>query len=255
MTGIPETPIFGLALMFCRIGGCMIIAPGFSSPRVPVPVRLFTAFAVTAALSPLVLPDILRDLEAIPSENHGFLLPRELASGILIGLLARCFFLALQFSATAISNFIGLTGIPGIPLEEADTGSPLGTLVSTAAVTVVFAAGLHIELLKAVIESYSVLPLGGMLEAEAFLANLILTLSETWLLALRLAAPFLLYGVVVNFALGMGNRFAPQVSMYHSTTGIVMLAGFLLFYLIWVDWGIIFLDAYRSWLLEGGFAR
>lgn len=255
MTGIPEAPIFGLVLMFCRIGGCLIIAPGFSSPRVPVQFRLFTSLAVTAALSPLVLPDILRDLEAIPRENHAFLLPRELSSGILIGLLGRCFFLALQFAATAISNFIGLTGIPGIPLEEADTGSPLGTLVSTAAVTVVFAAGLHIELLKAVIDSYSVVPLGSMLEAEVFLKNLLLTLSETWLLALRLAAPFLLYCVIVNFALGIGNRFAPQISMYHSTTGIVMLAGFLLFYLTWMDWGIVFMDAYRSWLVEGGFAR
>ena len=62
-------------------------------------------------------------------------------------------------------------------------------------------------------------------------------------------------GVIVNFALGMGNRFAPQVSMYHSTTGLVMLGGFLLLYLIWMDWGILFMDAYRSWLVEGGFAR
>jgi flagellar biosynthetic protein FliR len=255
MNGMPEALIFGLALMFCRVGGCMMIAPGFSSPRVPVQVRLFAAFAVTAALSPLVLPGILRDLEAIPPENHVFLLLRELALGLLLGLLARCFFLALQFSATAISNFIGLTGIPGIPLEEADTGSPLSTLVSSAAVTVVFVAGLHIELLKAVIESYSVMPLGGTLSANVFLANLLTTLSETWLLALRLAAPFLLYGVIVNFALGMGNRFAPQVSMYHSTTGIVMLGGFLLFYLIWMDWGFVFMDTYRSWLVEGGFAR
>jgi flagellar biosynthetic protein FliR len=255
MSSVPETIIFGLALMFCRIGGCMMIAPGFSSPRVPVQVRLFTALAVTAALSPLILPEILHDLEAIPGERHALLLLRELASGVLIGLLARCFFLALQFSATAISNFIGLTGIPGIPLEEVDTGSPLSTLVSSAAVTFVFAAGLHIELLKAVIDSYSVMPLDDTLDSEAFLANLVFTLSETWLLALRLAAPFLLYGVIVNFALGMGNRFAPQVSMYHSTTGIVMLGGFLLFYLIWMDWGLLFLDAYRSWLVEGGFAR
>jgi flagellar biosynthetic protein FliR len=255
MNGMPEAPIFCLALIFCRIGGCILIAPGFSSPRVPVQVRLFTALAVTAALSPLILPGILRDLETIPSEKHALLILGELASGILIGILARCFFLALQFSATAISNFIGLTGIPGIPLEETDTGSPLSTLVSTAAVTVVFVAGLHIELLKAVIDSYSVMPLGGTLAAEMFLANLLMTLSETWLLALRLAAPFLLYGVIVNFALGMGNRFAPQVSMYHSTTGLVMLGGFLLFYLIWMDWGALFIDAYRSWVVEGGFAR
>lgn len=255
MNGGTETMIFGLALIFCRIGGCMIVAPGFSSPRVPVQVRLFTALAVTAALSPLILPGIIRELEVIPRERHVFLLLGELGSGTLIGLLARCFLLALQFSATAISNFIGLTGIPGIPLEEADTGSPLSTLISTAAVTLVFVAGLHIELLKAVIDSYSVMPLGGSLTVEVFVANLLMTLSETWLLALRLAAPFLLYGVIVNFALGMGNRFAPQVSMYHSTTGLVILGGFLLFYLIWMDWGFLFLDAYRSWLVEGGFAR
>lgn len=253
MTDVLETQLFAVFLLFCRIGGCMLFAPGLSSPRIPVHVRLFAALGMTAAVAPLLLPDFLKGVSGTPEDRRIWLILSEAGFGALIGLLARCFFLALQFAATAISNFIGLSGIPGIPLEEGDTGSPLATLVSSAAVTVVFAMGLHVELLRAVIDSYAVLQPGNFMGAGSLLANLLRTLSEAWLLALRLAAPFLLYGVIVNFALGLGNRFAQQISAYHATTGAVMLGGFLLLYLMWMDWMMVFIGAYQAWLVEGGF--
>ena len=253
MTDMFEAQMLAIFLLFCRIGGCLLIAPGFASPRIPMQIRLFAAIGITAALASLALPDILQKIAALPSGRRILFIPQETLTGVLIGLMARCFLLALQFAATAISNFIGLSGIPGIPLEEGDTGSPLATLVSTAAVTLIFATGLHLELLKAIIESYAVIPAGTLLRADAILTNFLRSLVETWLLALRLSGPFIVYGVIVNVALGMGNRFAQQISLYHATTGVVMLGGFLLFYLLWVDWVTIFLEAYRSWLVEGGF--
>lgn len=253
MTAAPEAQILGLFLIFCRIGGCLLLSPGISSPRVPIHVRLFLAVAIVAALSPLLMNETSERLSVIPRENQIFLILGETGIGLLIGLLARCFFMALQFAATAISNFIGLSGIPGIPLEEGDTGSPLATLVSSAAVTVIFVMGFHIELLRALIDSYGVLPLGRTVSPDVFLSNLLNTLGETWLLALRLAGPFLVYGVIVNFALGLGNRFAQQISMYHATSGAVMLGGFLLLYLLWIDWLMVFTGAYLAWLQEGGF--
>lgn len=253
MTSIVETEIIGLCLLFCRIGGCLLLSPGLSSPRVPVHVRLFLCLAATAAVSPLLIDDFRQQLASVPEPMRINLILRETAVGVLLGLMSRCFFLALQFAATATSNFIGLSGIPGIPLEDSDTGSPLATLASTAAVAIIFTLGLHVELLRAVVESYSVLPLDGSFRAELFLTSLLGTLGETWRLALRLSAPFLLYGVIVNFALGLGNRFAQQISLYHATTGAVMLGGFLLLYLVWNDWMILFADSYGSWLVEGGF--
>lgn len=253
MTGAMEAQIFCLFLLFCRVGGCLLFAPGLSSPRIPTNIRLFAALGVTAAVSPLLVPELLAKLTQIPGDQHALLILRETLTGSLIGLMARCFFLALQFAATAIANFIGLSGIPGIPLEDEDTGSPLATLVSTAATALIFTLGLHIEIVKAVIDSYAVMPLAAPVLFEALLANFLHTVTETWLLALRLSGPFLLYGVIVNFALGVGNRFAPQVSVYHATTGAVMLGGFLLLYLIWIDWSLVFVDSYRAWLVEGGF--
>ena len=160
-------------------------------------------------------------------------------------LMARFFLVGLQFAATAASNFIGLSGIPGVPLEEGDTGSPLATLVSSAAVMMIFVMGLHIELLKALIESYQVIVPGAGLPMKALAANLTTAAAETTMLALRLAAPFLVYGGIVNFA--------QQLSVYHATTGVVILGGFLLLYVMWMDWMLAFTGAYQAWLVEGGF--
>jgi flagellar biosynthetic protein FliR len=248
-----DSQLLAVFLLFCRIGGCLLFGPGFSSPRIPVHIRLFGALALTAAISPILTAEIVEAMRATPENQFILLIIRETVIGAAIGLMARFFILALQFSATAISNFIGLAGIPGIPLEEGDTGSPLATLVSSAAIALLFILGLHIELIKAVVDSYQVLQPGASLPIGALTSSMMTVLSETWLLALRLAAPFLLYAVTVNFALGLGNRFAQQVSMYHATTGAVILGGFLLLYLIWMDWILVFLGVYESWLTSGGF--
>ena len=248
-----EDHIFALFLQFCRIGGCILFAPGLSSPRVPVQVRLFAVLGLTAALAPLLQGELIKALEGVSGEERVYMILSETIIGAAIGLMARFFFMALQFAATAISNFIGLAGIPGVPLEEGDTGSPLATLVSSAAVMLIMTMGLHIELLRAVVESYGVIPPGAPLPVQALTTSMVETAAQTSMLALRLAAPFLVYGVIVNFALGVGNRFAQQLSVYHATTGVVMLGGFLLLYVIWIDWMLIFTSSYEGWLMQGGF--
>ena len=37
----------GAFVLFCRIGGCLMLAPGFSNTQIPTQVRLFVALAVT----------------------------------------------------------------------------------------------------------------------------------------------------------------------------------------------------------------
>ena len=41
-------------LIFCRIGTCLMLVPGYSSSNVPVQVRLFLAISVTLMLTPLL---------------------------------------------------------------------------------------------------------------------------------------------------------------------------------------------------------
>lgn len=52
MTAIGADAVLIAFVLFCRIGGCLMLMPGFSSNRVPVNVRLFIAFSATLALTP-----------------------------------------------------------------------------------------------------------------------------------------------------------------------------------------------------------
>ena len=54
----------GAFVLFCRIGACLMLGPGFSNAQIPAQVRLFVALAITLTLTPLLL-------ERVPGEVFG----------------------------------------------------------------------------------------------------------------------------------------------------------------------------------------
>jgi flagellar biosynthesis protein FliR len=250
----PELELWGFSifLLFCRVGGCMMLAPGLSSVRIPIQIRLMVAVGIVLAISPILIPQVIEQISRMGDGERPLAIGAELLTGAMIGMMARLFFVALQGAATAIWSVIGLAGIPGIPLDELEAGSPLATLVSSAATVVVLSLGLHIEMIRAVLDSYQVIKLGALVEPAVLATNFMALLAETSLLMLRLTAPFIVYGLAVNTALGLANRFVQQISVYHATTGAVMLGGLFLLYLMFNDWMALFVGSYQGWLGQGG---
>lgn len=106
---IPEA-LLGVFVIFCRVGGCLLIAPGLSSQRVTSRARLFIAVTVTLAVAPLLLPQFgtgLRD--AGPADILGWI-GCETLTGLAIGFFGRSFYFALETMATGVATMIGLGG-------------------------------------------------------------------------------------------------------------------------------------------------
>ena len=153
MTLVPPETILVVFLLFCRIGGCLMLMPGFSSSRVPVQVRLFVAVAVTLALTPILLPTINM---AIPKPDPPLvvrLIFSETLTGALIGLIGRLFYMALQFMASAAAMFAGFSGLPGTPIEDTEPLPPLATFITLTATVLLFATDQHWEVLRALLAS------------------------------------------------------------------------------------------------------
>jgi flagellar biosynthesis protein FliR len=118
---------------------------------------------------------------------------------------------------------------------------------------IILCMGLHVEMLRAVLDSYQVFQIGAVIDLESFVDAMTSVLSQTSVLALRISAPFVLYGVITNAAIGLANRFAPHISVYHVSSGGVMLGGLVLLNVLWEDLLTIFVESYAAWLLQGGF--
>ena len=52
MIGGLADSVLATFIVFCRIGGCLMLVPGFSSVNIPVQVRLFVAIVTTFARRP-----------------------------------------------------------------------------------------------------------------------------------------------------------------------------------------------------------
>src|SRR5690348_6641059 len=117
-------------VIFCRIGACIMIMPGMSTARLPIQVRLFAAIAITLALTPILI-DAVRPAvgTGIPSVLL-ILIVTETFAGAVIGLLGRLFFLALQFAAVAIANFVGISALPGVPIDEPEANPSLVSIIT-----------------------------------------------------------------------------------------------------------------------------
>ena len=50
----PEGVVLALFAAFCRIGGCILVLPGFSTARIPTTIRVLLALTVTMALLPVM---------------------------------------------------------------------------------------------------------------------------------------------------------------------------------------------------------
>ena len=229
MTATVEGAVIAAFLAFCRIGACFLVMPGLSSVRVPMQVRLFVALAATGGLLVLLWDQIYPFADRRPE----VLLPRilsELLIGVLIGMLARLYMLALQFIGAGIAMMIGYGGMSGPGIEDGEPQAALGAIISFSALLLLFIFDFHHEIIRALVASYHVAPLDVLFNPQAALVDVTDTLSESFLLVLRLGSPFVAYALLVNLTIGFVNKLVPQIPVYFISLPFVIAAGLIIFY-------------------------
>ena len=246
----PET-VLSAFLVFCRIGACLMMAPGFSSTQIPAKVRLFIALALSLAVTQLLLDEVRRKLGDGAPGTLLALIFAELATGLLIGFVARLFFMALQTITVAVTQAIGLGGIPGTVIEDQEQPPALSTLFTLTATTLMFISGLHLVLIRGLIDSYTSIPAGQGLSPRLALVEVADQLRVTFLVALRIGSPFLVYSIIVNFAIGVTNKLTPQIPVFFIATPFVMAGGLLLLLIAAHEFVEYFEAAFATWLARG----
>lgn len=218
------------AAVFCRLGSCLMVAPGFSAPQVSMMPRLWIAVALSAAATPLCF-----DMQATPSLGGApfeiaRMLVGELAIGVFIGTLARLFVAALETLMSAVATMIGIANPFGIEIDHGDMAAPISSVVMIAATALIFVCNLHIELLRGLIESYSLAPAGAPFEAGHALSRVLTIARESFLIALRVCSPFVIYATVVNVATSLINRVTPQIAIYLLAVPFTVFGGLFMLY-------------------------
>jgi flagellar biosynthetic protein FliR len=197
-------PIF---LVFARVGAAVMLVPGFGEHQVLPRLRLLLALAVSLLLAPA----LAQDWPPLPPAPLTLALPilREVLVGLLIGVAARMCLAALHVGGSLIAMQAGLSAAAMLDPNEGVQSMLPASFLTSAALALMFAAGLHHLLLRAFAASYAVLPVGGSL-AFGDGGELLTRLgAEALATGLRIAAPMVVAGLAVNLGLGALARMVP----------------------------------------------
>lgn len=225
----PEGTVLALFLAFCRIGGCFMVLPGFSSFRVPLQIRLFIAVAVSMALLPTLWDTIYPTVQS-GERVYILLVGAEMLIGVTLGLIARFIVLSLQYAGTGISMAIGFNSSPSGGVIENDPEGPLTSLITFTGLFILFLTDFHHVVIASLVRSYTFMPMTIGFEPRMALLTLTDTLTGSFMLVLRLASPFLAYGLIFNLSIGMVNKLAPQIPVYFISIPFILAGGLILFY-------------------------
>ncbi|MHB0954519.1 MAG: flagellar biosynthetic protein FliR [Allorhizobium sp.] len=230
MISDPEGTVLALFAAFCRIGACMLTLPGFSSARISPQIRIFIALAVSLALLP-VLWDTIYPRVSGAGYSYIKLVVGETLIGSMYGLIPRLFVLGLQFAGSTVSMSIGFNS-PGAPDILEDTAeNQLTNMISFGGLLLLFLMDFHHTVFRALVDSYTLMPLGGFPDVQKTLITLTDTLSATFYLMLRLSSPFIIFGLMFNVAIGLINKLAPQIPIYFISMPYLLIGGLFLLYL------------------------
>lgn len=251
MTGALTEVVFATFLVFCRIGGCLMVMPGFSSQRVLPQVRVLIAIALTLVVAPLLLPGMTEVVRGASNSQNVHNIFSELLIGTMIGLMGRYFFLALQFAAVALSSFIGLGGLPQPSPDEAEPAPAFANIITLTATVLFFLTEQHLEVIKALVSSYNIMPVADGFEVRQGLTQLTRTLAVAFVLALQITSPFIVFSIAVNFLFGLLNKLTPQIQVYFISVPFVAAGGMLFVYFFITEVMRLFTEGFMTWLERG----
>jgi flagellar biosynthesis protein FliR len=217
---------FAFIMVLCRCGAAVMLLPGLGEDDPPPVLRVGIAGGLAVLLVPIVGPHL-------PPPPDGFLrlagmLSGELLAGAFLGWLARLIALALPGAGQIISLNTGLSSVlqPDPTLGAQSSG--IGKLFGMAVPVLILGSGLYAMPLSALAGSYSVWPAGGLPAGGDMTEMAVRAVSANFSLALRLAGPFMLMGLVWQVGLGLLSRLVPQLQIYFAALPGQVLGGLLL---------------------------
>jgi len=217
-------------LTFARVGAMVMLLPGVGELSVPSRVRLTIALALTAILLPAHQKAYAVDLKTFGPVI--VLLFQELVVGAVLGLTARLAISALQITGSVVAQQLGLGFVTAVDPTQNQQGLLVGNFLSVLGIALVFATDLHHLVIAAMNDSYTIfqpgeLPLMG--DAAEHVTRVVATAFR---IGIQLSAPFLVFGLLFNFGLGLLSRLMPQMQVFFIGLPLSILLGLVLLLLV-----------------------
>lgn len=211
-------------LTFIRVSLVVFLLPFFGGEACPPTVKAAMCLVFTMAIFPRL------SVAATAMPTHPFelviIIMGELLLGLVLGLAVQFVFAGIQTGGHVLSFQMGFTMISfADPLSGAAIGVTSHLLYMVAMLTFLALDG-HLYLLKAFSETFTLIPPGQLFLGDRLLHKMIDLSGDMFLMAIKIAAPVLAALFLIELALALMARAAPQMNLLMIGMPIKIAVGF-----------------------------
>jgi flagellar biosynthetic protein FliR len=213
----------GLLWPLTRILAMLAAAPVLGQTRIPARIRIGLGVGLVLAVTP-TLPPLP---QVAPASAAGLLiLAQQMIIGLAMGFALRLVFVAVEMAGDLIGLQMGLGFAMFYDPGNVQHTPILGQFLGLLATLVFLAINGHLLVIAAVADSFHTLPIGVAPLQAGFYETLARHGAIIFLAGLQLALPLIVTMLVVNLALGVLTRAAPQLNIFAVGFPVTLAIGF-----------------------------
>ena len=209
-------------LILVRIASFVYIAPFFGDNAVPARVKTgLSAFVALFMYNIIERPQ----LSYVSAVGFAVLVVKEGITGLLIGFAANICNSIVIFAGNLIDMDIGLS--------MATEFNPSMNFYYYVVLVLLLVSDMHTYLIRAVCDSFSVVPLGGaQFQFDNMLSTMTKYMGDMFVIGFRIFLPVFACMMIMNCILGIMAKVAPQMNMFSVGIQLKIIAGFIVLFLI-----------------------
>lgn len=210
-------------LILVRISCFVFVAPFFGAKDVPGRVKV--GLSVFVAI--LVFYAVPAEHTPYESEiGYAVLVLKEGITGLLIGYAAYICNSIVLYAGTIIDMDIGLSMAMVFDPSTGSQVSITGNLYNYFVLLLLVVSNMHQFILRALIDSFSLIPLGGaQFEMDSLLSAMVQYCTDLFIIAFRIVLPVFACIMILNAILGIMAKVAPQMNMFAVGIQLKLLVG------------------------------
>ncbi len=226
LTFSPEQ-IKAFILIFIRVSIVLFLLPIFGSNIVQMRLKAGLALIIAVILCSVIKPDINLFPETLLSAVN--LILSECVIGMIIGLMIRMFFSAVQLAGQLIGFQMGFAIINVLDPQTGTQASIIAQFGYWIVVLVFLLLNGHHLLLNGLKESFDIINVGSIRLSQGLFQTVIDTASRMFVLAIKIGAPAIAALLFVSAAFGICAKFAPQMNILIVAFPIKIVVGLIFF--------------------------
>jgi flagellar biosynthesis protein FliR len=210
---------------FVRVLALMSAATLFAHGSVPYPVRIALALAITAVIAPTLPAAAFVSPFSVPGVVQVVV---QVLIGVAIGLAMQIVFAAVELAGDLIGLQMGLSFASFIDPQNAEQSPLVGSFLSVCLMLLFLSLNGHLAVVAALRGSFDTLPVAAGAWRAIDAARLVATGTDMFATGLSLALPIVGALLLVNLALGVLSRTAPQLNLFAVGFPVTLLVGLLM---------------------------